>query len=98
MTKTKLEQLQGRGGESVTTAQETRPEETDDEDEAQATYYDEDEKEVEPDILEVREACRPDHRRAAVTRGASTRRRPQSASASAGQACSYPLTNLSAGF
>lgn len=54
MTNTRLEQLQAQGGESATTAPETIREEAD-EDEAPATYYDEDENEVEPDILEVRE-------------------------------------------
>lgn len=61
MTKTKLTQLQepgaGRaGGDAVADASGTEaiPEEAD-EDEAQATYEDEDEQAVEPDILEVRE-------------------------------------------
>ncbi|QLI72251.1 RNA helicase aquarius [Metarhizium brunneum] len=54
MTNTRLEQLQAQGGESATTAPETISEEAE-EDEAPATYYAEDENEVEPDILEVRE-------------------------------------------
>ncbi|KAG8415110.1 hypothetical protein J3458_008990 [Metarhizium acridum] len=54
MTNTRLQQLQAQGGESATTVPETISEEAD-EDEAPATYYDEDENEVEPDILEVRE-------------------------------------------
>ncbi|OAA44860.1 DEAD helicases superfamily protein (Aquarius) [Metarhizium rileyi] len=57
MTNTKLNQLQEpeKGGQVVTKAAETLLEEAEDEDEAQATYYDGDEKELEPDILEVRE-------------------------------------------
>lgn len=54
MTNTKLKQLQEQGGEASMNATDTIPEEAD-EDEAQATYYDEDEKALEPDILEVRE-------------------------------------------
>jgi intron-binding protein aquarius len=54
MTNTRLQQLQEEGGESAAHATETIPEEAD-EDEAQASYYNEYEKELEPDILEIRE-------------------------------------------
>ncbi|KAG6002113.1 hypothetical protein E4U21_003439, partial [Claviceps maximensis] len=64
MTKTKLTQLQVQGQDSgeaggaevdaIVDAPEAIPEEAD-KDEAQATYQDEDEQAVEPDILEVRE-------------------------------------------
>ncbi|KAK2594216.1 hypothetical protein QQS21_008058 [Conoideocrella luteorostrata] len=54
MTNTKLKELQEQDGVTAMDASESIPEEAD-EDEAQATYYDDDEQSVEPDILEVRE-------------------------------------------
>ncbi|GAB0135568.1 hypothetical protein EsDP_00003901 [Epichloe bromicola] len=56
MTNTKLRQLQEQGGEPAMNVTEAIPEEVDEDEEAQATYYeDEDEQAVEPGILEVRE-------------------------------------------
>lgn len=60
MTNTKLKQLQEQGGETAMNVTEAIPEAADEDEEegeeAQATYYeDEDERAVEPGILEVRE-------------------------------------------